>query len=189
MRPPEACFVFSPGSIGTMGTMPTPTQEKLLSSAPPGLRRTLSLFRIDFRPEHRQPSMLLVALATIASLALSLAADAVLVAIGTAVFPTTKGYSHFQFADYSKLTVIGVVIACVAWPIVTRISSAPRWLFFRLAILVTLVLFLPDLWILAKGQPVRAVIVLMLMHLAIALVTYNLLVHVAPVRSKPRRRA
>ena len=189
MRIPEGCFMLSPGSTGTMGPMPVPTQERLLSSAPPGLRRTLSLFRIDLRPEHRQPSMLLVALATVASIALSLAADAILVAVGTAVFPTTKGYSHFQFADYSKLTVIGVVIACVAWPIVTRISSAPRWLFFRLAILVTVVLFLPDLWILAKGQPVRAVIVLMLMHLAIALVTYNLLVHVAAVRSKPRRHA
>ena len=186
---PEGRFMLSPGSTGTMETMPVPTQEKLLSSAPPGLRRTLSLFRIDLRPEHRQPSMLLVALATVASIALSLAADAILVAIGTAVFPSTKGYSHFQFADYSKLTIIGVVIACVAWPIVTRISSAPRWLFFRLAILVTVVLLLPDLWILAKGQPVRAVIVLMLMHLAIALVTYNLLVHVAAVRSKPRRHA
>jgi hypothetical protein len=145
--------------------------------------------RIDLRPDHRQPSMLLVALATAASIAGSLAVDALLVAIGTAIFPTTKGYGHFQFADYSKLTIIGVVIACVAWPIVTRISSAPRWLFFRLAILVTLVLLLPDLYLLAKGQPVRAVLVLMAMHLAIALVTYNLLVHVAPVRMKRRRRS
>lgn len=80
-----------------------------------------------------------------------------------------------------------MVIACAAWPIMTRISSAPRWLFFRLAILVTAVLLLPDLWLLAKGQPTRAVVVLMAMHVAIALVTYNLLVHVAAVRSKRRR--
>jgi hypothetical protein len=79
--------------------------------------------------------------------------------------------------------VIGVVIACVAWPVVTRISSAPRWLFFRLAILVTLVLWLPDLYILAKGQPPKAVVILMLMHLAIAVVTYNALVRIAPVKS------
>jgi hypothetical protein len=39
---------------------------------------------------------------------------------------------HFRFADHPKLTVVGVVIACAAWPIVTRMSSAPRWLFFRL---------------------------------------------------------
>ena len=78
------------------------------------------------------------------------------------------------------------MIACAAWPVVTRVSSAPRWLFFRLAILVTLVLWLPDLYILDLGQPARAVAVLMLMHLAIALVTYNSLVHIAKVRPLAR---
>ena len=110
-------------------------------------------------------------------------ADAIVVVLGKLAFPSTQDYSHFQFRDYSKLTVIGVVVACVAWPIVTRISSAPRWLFFRLAILVTLVLLVPDLYILHQGQPAKAVIVLMVMHLAVALVTYNALVHLAPVRS------
>jgi hypothetical protein len=75
-----------------------------------------------------------------------------------------------------------VIIACVAWPVVTRISSAPRWLFFRLAILVTLVLLLPDLYILHMGEPAKGVAVLMLMHVSIAVVTYNLLVLIAPVR-------
>ena len=70
--------------------------------------------------------------------------------------------------------------ACVAWPIVTRISSEPRWLFFRMAIVVTVVLFLPDLWIYLRGEPGKAVDVLLLMHLAIALVTYNALVRIAP---------
>jgi hypothetical protein len=69
---------------------------------------------------------------------------------------------------------------------VTRISSAPRWLFFRLAVLVTLVLWLPDLYLLDLGQPGRAVAVLMVMHLAIALVTYNCLVHIARVRAAAR---
>jgi hypothetical protein len=48
--------------------------------------------------------------------------------------------------------------------------------------LVTLVLWLPDLYILDLGAPVRAVAVLILMHLAIALVTYNSLVHIAKVK-------
>ena len=95
---------------------------------------------------------------------------------------------HFQFHDYAKLTVIGVLIACAAWPVVARLSSAPRWLFFRLAIVVTLVLWLPDLYIWHQGQPAQAVAVLMTMHLAIALITYNLLVHLAPVRAARRRR-
>ncbi len=143
--------------------------------------RFLQLCRIDLAPRHSQPSSLRVILATVVSIAGSLAADAVLVAFGTALFPETTHYAHFQFHDYARLTIVGVVIACVAWPVVTRISSAPRWAFFRLAVLVTAVLLLPDLWILAKGQPPKAVAVLMCMHLAIALVTYNALVHIAPV--------
>jgi len=75
--------------------------------------------------------------ATVVSVIGSLAADAALVALGTAVFPSTKGFVHFQFSDYAKLTVVGVLIACAAWPIVARVSSAPRWLFLRLAVLVT----------------------------------------------------
>ena len=148
------------------------------------LDRSLDLVKVDFAPTHRQPSWIRVVVATVVALVGSLAVDAALVAIGEAAFPSTKGYVHFRFSDYSKLTIIGVIIACVAWPIVTRISSAPRWLFFRLAIVVTLVLFLPDLYILKQGQPAKAVAVLMCMHLAIALVTYNALVHLAPVRAR-----
>ena len=149
---------------------------------PPVLDRALRLVRVDFAPAHRQPPASLVLAAAVVSIVGSLGADALLVAIGERIFPSTKGYGHFQFSDYAKLTVIGVIIACVAWPIVTRISSAPRWLFFRQAILVTLVLWLPDLYILYRGAPGRAVAVLMVMHVAIALVTYNCLVHIARVR-------
>ena len=97
---------------------------------------------------------------------------------------------HFAFHDYAKLTIVGVLIACVGWPVVTRISSAPRWLFFRLAILVTVVLLLPDAYILWQGQSAEGVAVLVSMHLAIALVTYNALVRIAPVGAsrQPRRR-
>jgi len=153
---------------------------------PPSLARLLGYARVDFDTAHRQPPGFRVVAATAVALAGSLAADALLVVIGQAVFPSTKGYGHFQFPDYAKLTVIGVLIACVAWPIVTRISSAPRWLFFRLAILVTLALWLPDVYILVRGAPGRAVAVLIVMHLAIALVTYNSLVHVARVREADR---
>ena len=152
------------------------------------LDRSLGLLKIDFAPTHRQPSTARLVLATVVSLVGSLALDAALVAIGEAAFPSTKGYVHFRFSDYSKLTIIGVVIACAAWPVVTRISSAPRWLFFRSAIVVTLVLFLPDLYILKQGQPAKAVAVLMCMHLVIALVTYNALVRLAPVRTRRRDR-
>jgi hypothetical protein len=144
--------------------------------------RGLRLFRVDFAPARRQPSAVSVLAATVVSIGGSLLADAILVIIAQAVFPSTLGYAHFQFSDYSKLTVIGVVIACLAWPVVTRISSQPRWLFARMAVAVTLVLWLPDVYILALGQPPRAVAFLFLMHLAIAVITYNSLVRIARTR-------
>jgi hypothetical protein len=146
------------------------------------LKQIMSLARLDLSPPHRPPAPGRMALATAASVIGSVLVDALLVVIGEAVFPGTKGYVHFRFSDYTKLTVIGVIIACVAWPVVARLSSAPRWLYLRLAILVTLLLWLPDLYILHQGQSAAAVAVLMVMHLAIALVTYNLVVHAAPVR-------
>ena len=151
------------------------------------LKWIMSVARLDFSPRHRQPAAGRLLLATIASIAVSLAADALLVVIGEAIFPSTRGYVHFRISDYGKLTVIGVIIACAAWPVVTRVSRAPRWLFFRLAILVTLFLWLPDLYILYRGQPADAVAVLMVMHLAIAVVTYNFLVHIAPAGPAPDR--
>jgi hypothetical protein len=75
-------------------------------------------------------------------------------------------------------------VACIAWPVVARTSSAPRWQFFSLAIAVTLVLLLPDLYILKQGQPAKVVAGLMCMHVAIGLVTYNALVRSAPVKSR-----
>ena len=148
--------------------------------------RLMQAARLDLSPRHRQPSLVRVALATLASLALSLGVDAAAVRLGTTIFPTTRGYGHFHFSDYATLTVIGVLVACAAWPIVTRATSRPRWLFFRLAVVVTLALWVPDLWILASGQPPRAVGILMVMHLGIALVTYNLLVRAAPVGPQAR---
>lgn len=142
----------------------------------------LRAVRLDFAPTGRQPSPLRVVLATVISIIGSLVADAVIVAIGKAAFPSTKGYGHFQFGDYAKLTIIGVVIACLGWPILTRATSAPTWLYSRLAVLVTVVLLLPDVWLLHQGQSGRAVAVLMVMHLAIAIVTYFTVVVVAPIR-------
>lgn len=151
------------------------------------LTRVMSLVHLDFAPNHEQPQAGRVALATVVSLVGSLLADAVLVVIAQALIPGTKGYAHFQFGDYAKLTVIGVLIASAAWPVTTRITSSPRWLFLRMAVLVTLALWLPDVYILHLGAPPRAVAVLMVMHLAIAVVTYTLLTRVAPVRPQGRK--
>lgn len=162
-------------------TEPPPRRERSVAE------RALAVVKIDFSPDHEHPSTVGLVIATVVSLVASLLIDAGLVAIGTRIFPLTKGYAHFRFSGYAQLTIVGVIIACAAWPVVTRVSSAPRWVFVRMAFAVTAVLLLPDLYLLAQGQPPRAVVVLMAMHLAIALVTYNALVHIAPV--KARRRA
>jgi hypothetical protein len=133
--------------------------------------------------EMRPPRTERVVLAVVVSLAGSLAVNALLVAFGTAVFPATKGYGHFHFSDYGLLTAIGVVLAGAAWMLVARLSPDPRRVLFRLAVVVTVVLWLPDIWLLTENEPTAAVAVLMCMHLAIALITYNALIHVAPMRA------
>ncbi|MFZ0168207.1 MAG: hypothetical protein WAL64_02145 [Candidatus Dormiibacterota bacterium] len=156
--------------------------EEVFGRLPPEVRRWLELARVDLDVRREPPSWPRWVLALVVANVGSLISDAILVAIGTTIFPSTQGFGHFQPTDYGKLTLIGVTIACVGWPVVTRLSSQPRWLFLRLAVLVTLVLWLPDLWILVHGEPIRGVGVLMTMHLAIAFITYNALVHLAPVR-------
>jgi hypothetical protein len=53
----------------------------------PMLEQIASLARLDFSPQHRQPPASRVLLATVTAIAGSLAADAILVAIGERVFP------------------------------------------------------------------------------------------------------
>ncbi len=55
----------------------------------------------------------------------------------------------------------------LAGSIVVLISTEPRWLFFRLAVVVTPVRLLPDLDHLHQGQPFKSVAFLMLMHVSI----------------------
>ena len=131
------------------------------------------------------PAPVRVLAALILALAGSLAVDALLVALGTAAFPATKGYGHFHFSDDGPLTVVGVVLACAAWMVVARLTSDPRRVLFRLAVAVTIVLLLPDVWLLVRHEPAAAVADLVCMHLGIALVTYNALVHLAPGRVAP----
>lgn len=167
--------------------MPSVTQtraEKTFGeSLPAPIGGVLNLARFDPDPEHRQPNYLLVGVAVVVAAVVSLLADWGLAKAGVAVFPSTRGYQHFRFGDYSTLTLIGVAGAGIGWPIVTRLCHDPRWLYGRLAIIVTAVLLLPDFYIwLAQSQPFKAVFVLMLMHVAIGIITYFAMVLIAPHR-------
>ena len=144
------------------------------------LEPLLERFHIDFVPADPQPSWVRWILASAVAVVGSLAADAALVAVGKAVFPGTHHFAHYAFGDYAKLTVIGVLIASVGWAVVTRVSSRPRWVFVRAAVAVTVLLLVPDLYIWLQGESSQGVLVLVAMHLAIAVVTYNALVRIAP---------
>lgn len=146
-------------------------------------RPWLKRFRVDFSPQY-PPSMYAVLVATVVAIGASLAFDAALVALGRSLFPRVRHYAHFAFSDYSKLTVIGIIIAAIGWPIVVRITSQPKWLYLRLAVIVSVVLLAPDVVIWVAGQPADGVLVLVWMHLAIAVVTYLAMITLAPVRHR-----
>lgn len=178
--------------MGSMDAEPSPDPVRVPEGTPqagrpvpPALRSILAWARIDLAPRHRQPRWPLVALATAVAVAGSLAAAMLAVHVATTEYPATAHFSHFRVADYATLTVVGVLAACGAWPVVTRVTSAPRQLFRRLAVVATLLLWVPDCVLFALGQPAAGVLALMVMHLAIALVTYHALVRLAPVRRAP----
>ena len=90
------------------------------SLLPEPVQRALAVVEINFDPRHDHPTLGRAVFASLVAIVGSLVADAILVAIGVTVFPSTNGFPHFRFSDYATLTVIGVGAACVAWPIVSR---------------------------------------------------------------------
>ncbi len=141
-----------------------------------------ALLHLDFPWGAAQPSLVRWIVATVVALGASIAACAAIAAAGIALFPSTAGYEHYRFEDYAKLTTIGVIVAAIGWPIVTLVTTRARRLFLWLAIIVTIVSFAPDLWILRGGQPAPAVADLAVMHVAVGVITYLALVVIAPQR-------
>lgn len=146
----------------------------------------LARWGVDFPSGAAQPRAWRFIVATVVAVGLSIAACAGLVAVGVSIFPSTAGYEHFQFGDYTKLTVIGVVIASLGWPAACYVSTRARRLYLVLAVLVSIVAFTPDVWILHQGQSAQAVLVLVWMHLALAVITYLSMVLIAPQRRRAR---
>ena len=131
-------------------------------------------------PTHRR-----VVAAGLAAAAVSLAADLMLATIGQAAFTVPSSFGKFAFGTYALLTVLGVAGAAATWAAVARLSSRPKWLLTRLAALVTALFLIPDFLLLGTpGNPAGPVAMLMLMHLAIAVITYTALIKIAPVRRR-----
>jgi hypothetical protein len=128
-----------------------------------------------------------VVAAGLAAAAGSLAGDVVLATIGQAAFTVPASFGKFSFGTYALLTVLAAAGATATWWAVTRLSSRPKWLLTRLAALATALLLIPDFLLLGTpGNPAGPAVILMLMHLATAVITYTALIKVAPVRGGPR---
>ncbi len=121
-------------------------------------------------------------IAALLSVFSALGADFLIIKATVALYPATRGFSHFRAFDYGSLTVVGIIAASVSWPVAINISSSPRRLFLRLAIVATILLWIPDGWLLVRHEPLSAVGALMIMHLAIAFITYNALTRIAVPR-------
>jgi hypothetical protein len=142
-----------------------------------------SSLRLDLPRGRAQPAAWRWIIATVVAVGGSLLACFALATAAMALFPALVGYEHFQFGDYSKLTIIGVVGAAVGWPIATWFTTSARRFYLWLAIAVTVVTLAPDAWILHLGQPPIGVATLVIMHLALALITYPAMVFIAPQRT------
>ena len=133
------------------------------------------------------PTYRRVMAAGLAAVVVSLAADLILATIGQAAFTVPASFGKFAFGTYALLTVLGVAGAAATWAAVARFSARPKWLLTRLAALVTALFLIPDFLLLGtQGNPAGPVAILMLMHLAIAVVTYAALTELAPVRGGPK---
>ena len=152
---------------------------------PPSARRVASLIRADLPGIAGTPRPARFLIAAVVAVGLSLLACAAVAAATIALVPALRSYGHLEVQDWAKLTVVGIVLASLGWPIAGLIWARARRPFLVLTVVVTVVSFVPDLWILRQGQPASGVLVLAIMHVAVAVVTYPALVLIAPQRSRP----
>jgi len=140
------------------------------------------VFRLDLPKGQAQPSWWRWIIGAVVAVLGSLLVCVAIAKLVSSADPSIASYQHFEFSDYSRLTIVGVVSACIGWPIVALLSTTARRIYLWAAIIVVVVSLAPDLWILHLGQPVVGVAALALMHVGLGLVTYPAMVFLAPQR-------
>jgi Family of unknown function (DUF6069) len=141
--------------------------------------RVQDLTRLDLQRLSNRPGTSRIVLAGLVSVAASVLACVILVAIGKAAFTDGGSFGPFHFGTYAPLAILGVIGATIGWAILVQASSQPRWVLGRAAVAVTVILLIPD-FLLLPTNPTGPVVTLMAMHLAIAVLTYGALLLVAP---------
>jgi hypothetical protein len=142
------------------------------------VRRALNVIHLDLRVLSDLPAAVRIILAGGVAAVGSLIADVILVALGKAAFNPIS-FGPFHASAWVPLTILGVAGATVGWGILVHLTSEPRWVVFRAAVLVTLVLLLPDVGLL-PSNPTGPVLTLMAMHIAIAVITTVALLRISP---------
>jgi Family of unknown function (DUF6069) len=173
----------------SMNAMKRNETSAMSPSAPPTKFLGPSFLRLDLPRLTGQPRAWRWVVGTVVAVGASLLACFVLAQLAIALDPTLSGYEHFQFSDYSRLTIIGVVIACLGWPFVAWFTTSARRLYLWLAIIVVVATLAPDVLILNEGQPANGVLTLALMHFALAFITFPAMVFIAPQRKTPAQDA
>lgn len=181
----ELFRTFACGSVDLIPGSVTPgTVGGVSVEAPTPIRRAMELIRLDLRPLRPLPSLGRIALAGLLSALASVVACVIISEAGKALLSPPASFDKFNPPGYIVLTVLGVAAATVGWAILVRMTSQPRWCLKVAAVIVTIVLLLPDVAILPH-DPTGAVIVLMIEHVVIAVITTWLLLRVSPPGTRP----
>lgn len=106
---------------------------------------------------------------------------------GALAVDLVEPFGALSASPVTFLTVLGVGAATAVYGAVTRLSPSPDWVFVRLAIVALLISFIPDIVVLLYDAEATfgAVVVLMLMHVAVALICVGVLTQ----RYRPRIRS
>jgi hypothetical protein len=103
----------------------------------------------------------------------------VVIVLGAQSMDVAPGFDPLTVPQTSFFTIVGVVGAVVVYRLVQRRAEAPDRTFIRIASVVLVVSFLPDIGLLSADETATfpAVLLLMVMHVVVAVIAIGLLVY------------
>lgn len=134
-------------------------------------------------PGRVRPLRLLAAVAL--SMVVITASNAGLSVIGTAIFSAPDDFCAFLPQNSVPMTLEAVVLAAVAWVLLSRRSARPAWWFYHGMRVFVLVSWLLSLLALATWRSVLGVVTLDIMLVIGATVIYLTMTRIAPIRTSP----
>jgi hypothetical protein len=122
-------------------------------------------------------------LAGLVAVVLAVVGNVIVGTLAQALFEIPPQFAPFELPRYVLFTVIGVIGATVVFAVLARMSQRPIPIFQRVAVVVLLLSFIPDLAMLftdaVPGATVPGVVTLMVMHVVAAVVAIIVLPRMA----------